>query len=120
MATTTTTKIPEGKYIPTLDSDSDDALIRPAKPVTGIPNTPAPIRTASQPDAIDSPHGKEMFPIVPKVLELFRGDSAEAKRWMDTPHPVFGGATPGEMVKTTDGYRKVEALLNQLEYGVYV
>lgn len=55
-----------------------------------------------------------------RATDLFAGDTAAAGRWMKTPRPALGGATPLELATTGVGARQVEALIHKLENGVFV
>jgi putative toxin-antitoxin system antitoxin component (TIGR02293 family) len=48
------------------------------------------------------------------------GAEAEAREFMTTPHPELDGRTPFDAAKTDLGARRVEAILNALEYGLAV
>lgn len=48
------------------------------------------------------------------------GTVEEAGRWLMRPAMALGGRRPIDVITTPDGYRTVETLLNQLEYGVYI
>ena len=51
--------------------------------------------------------------------ELHDGDADAARRWMQTPKPALGGATPLEYAKIEVGAREVEHLIGRLEHGVF-
>ncbi len=44
----------------------------------------------------------------------------DAREFLDPPHPLLGGGTPRELVKTEAGVRQAESLLMKLEYGLPV
>ena len=48
------------------------------------------------------------------------GNEAEAKTWLNTPHPLFGERPPIEIAATDDGARQVERLLHNIEHGLPV
>lgn len=48
------------------------------------------------------------------------GAEAEAREFMTTPHPELDGRTPFDTGRTDLGARRVEAILNALEYGLAV
>jgi len=52
------------------------------------------------------------------ALALFEGDADAARRWLTTPQPGLGGATPIAFGATEVGGREVEALLGRLEHGI--
>jgi len=57
--------------------------------------------------------------IVSQTQQLFEGDVAAVNRWLRTPQPALGGATPVEYAGTEAGAREVEALIHRLEHGVF-
>ena len=48
------------------------------------------------------------------------GTEAEAREFMTAPHPELDGRTPFDAAKTDLGARRVEGILNALEYGLAV
>lgn len=48
------------------------------------------------------------------------GDGAEARTFIHRPHPELGGQSPLAAASTELGARRVEAVLNALEYGLPV
>ena len=57
----------------------------------------------------------ELYALATQVV----GDEALARRWMQTPRPVFGGQTPFELAHSELGAREVEHLLHRVEHGVF-
>jgi putative toxin-antitoxin system antitoxin component (TIGR02293 family) len=53
------------------------------------------------------------------AIELFEGDIAAARSWMQTPKRALGENSPLEMARTELGAREVENLLGRLEHGVF-
>jgi putative toxin-antitoxin system antitoxin component (TIGR02293 family) len=53
-----------------------------------------------------------------KAVDLFEGDVAAARRWLQTPQPALGGQVPLEIASTEVGAREVENLIGRLEHGV--
>jgi len=53
------------------------------------------------------------------VLEMFRGDRAEARGWLFDKPRAFGGATPIEISRTELGASEVEHLIGRIRHGVY-
>jgi len=52
------------------------------------------------------------------ILELSRrvlGDPARASEWLDRPCVQLGGHTPRDMLDSSDGARRIEELLLQLD-----
>lgn len=52
------------------------------------------------------------------AVDLFEGDVAAARQWLETPQPGLGGVTPIEFASTEVGAREVENLIARLEHGV--
>jgi len=52
------------------------------------------------------------------AVDLFEGDVAAARQWLQTPQPGLGGEIPIEFASTEVGAREVENLIACLEYGV--
>lgn len=59
-----------------------------------------------------------MARIIDRALDLFAHDAAAARRWLDTPRPALGGATPLDFARTDPGAREVEDLIGRLEHGI--
>jgi putative toxin-antitoxin system antitoxin component (TIGR02293 family) len=53
------------------------------------------------------------------AVDLFEGDTAEARKWLQTPQPGLGGETPLDFASTEVGARAVENLIGRLEHGVF-
>jgi putative toxin-antitoxin system antitoxin component (TIGR02293 family) len=47
------------------------------------------------------------------------GDRDEAMRWLGTPVRVLDFATPISLLGTSEGTRRVEDVLGQMEHGVW-
>ena len=54
-----------------------------------------------------------------RAVELFEGDVAGARQWLQMPKPALGGEIPLEIAATEAGAREVEDLVGRLEYGVF-
>jgi len=54
-----------------------------------------------------------------KTVELFEGDVAAAREWLQSPANAFAGRTPLQMAETEVGAREVEHLIGRLEHGVF-
>jgi putative toxin-antitoxin system antitoxin component (TIGR02293 family) len=54
-----------------------------------------------------------------KAVNLFEGDVAAARRWVQTPQEALGNRTPLGMASTRVGKREVENLILRLEQGVF-
>ena len=59
-----------------------------------------------------------MARIIDRALDLFAHDADAARRWLDTPRPALGGATPLDFARTDPGAREVEDLIGRLEHGI--
>jgi putative toxin-antitoxin system antitoxin component (TIGR02293 family) len=70
-----------------------------------------------QPD--ESERLLRMSTVFEKAVELFEGDRDAAMRWLRTPQPALGNATPFDFARTEVGAREVEDLIGRLEHGVY-
>ena len=53
------------------------------------------------------------------ALQLFEGDAAAARRWLDEPANAIGGNTPLHHLDTEAGADEVQDLIGRLEHGVY-
>lgn len=53
-----------------------------------------------------------------QAVELFEGDRAAAKRWLERPNRALAGRSPLELAETEIGGRVVEDLIGRLEHGV--
>jgi len=53
------------------------------------------------------------------AVDLFEGDSAAARQWLDRPQSGLSGAVPLEFVSTDVGTREVEKLITRLEHGIF-
>ena len=52
------------------------------------------------------------------AVELFEGDRAAAREWLQRPQPGLGGEVPLELASTDVGAREVEKLIARLEHGI--
>lgn len=57
--------------------------------------------------------------ILDMAIDLFEGDTAEARKWLLSPQPGLGGEIPLEFASTEVGAREVENLMGRLEHGVF-
>ena len=53
-----------------------------------------------------------------KTVDLFEGDVAQARRWLESPQRGLGGEIPLDLASTDAGAREVENLIGRLEHGV--
>ena|SRR5437867_1157517 len=58
--------------------------------------------------------------IFAQALQLFEGDVAAARRWLNSPQISLAGARPLDMIKTDIAAREVENLIGRLEHGIPV
>lgn len=49
------------------------------------------------------------------AVRVFGGDRCKAEHWLNRPSVQLGGRTPLEMASTTEGARRVEELLAQVD-----
>lgn len=54
-----------------------------------------------------------------RSVELFEGNTDEARHWLGAPQPALGHRSPLAMATTEVGAREVEALIGRLEHGVF-
>ena len=54
------------------------------------------------------------------AAEMVWDDREDAREWLTQPHPELGGRTPIESALTELGARRVEQVLDKLEYGLPV
>jgi putative toxin-antitoxin system antitoxin component (TIGR02293 family) len=47
------------------------------------------------------------------------GGKDRAMRWLGTPVPSLGYATPISLLHTPEGYGRVEAILGRIEHGIW-
>jgi hypothetical protein len=67
------------------------------------------------PESVDM---AEIVEIVARAIEVF-GDRTKALRWIRTPIPSLGDATPEEMLERDGGIEQVEEVLGRIEHGVW-
>ena len=60
----------------------------------------------------------EIVEVIARAVEVF-GDRAKALRWLRTPLPTLGDATPEEMLEREGGIEQVEQALGRIEHGVW-
>ena len=53
------------------------------------------------------------------ALQLFEGDSEQARRWLSQPARALGGVSPLAYLDTEAGAAEVRRLIGRLEHGVY-
>lgn len=53
-----------------------------------------------------------------QAIQLFEGDEAMAREWLEQPAKALGGQTPLEYLDTAAGANEVEDLIGRLEHGV--
>lgn len=52
------------------------------------------------------------------LVESIWENQAEARRFLNRPHPLLGGKTPLDVAQTELGARRVERLLHDVEHGL--
>jgi putative toxin-antitoxin system antitoxin component (TIGR02293 family) len=80
-----------------------------------------PVRTLNRRQRLLAPESDRLFRIghlFQRSLEVL-GDAESARHWMQSPKKALSGMTPLQMARTEIGARRVEALLGQLEHGVF-
>jgi putative toxin-antitoxin system antitoxin component (TIGR02293 family) len=55
-----------------------------------------------------------------KATNLFEGDNAATRAWLNAPCKALGGIAPLVVAETELGARAVEDVIGQLEHGVFV
>ena len=53
------------------------------------------------------------------AFELFEGDAAATRKWLETPQKALGGVSPLTLAESELGAREVEDLIGRLEHGVF-
>jgi len=56
--------------------------------------------------------------MIDRAIEVI-GNRDEAMRWLGTPVPGLDYATPISLLGTSEGARRVEDVLGQIEHGVW-
>jgi hypothetical protein len=54
------------------------------------------------------------------AVELFDGDLAATRAWLEGPAPALGGAAPINMLAAEPGFTAVMDLIGSLEHGVFL
>ena len=67
----------------------------------------------------DSARLLRRWSVFESALELFAGNFAEARRWLQSPARALGGRMPLEVAGTAAGATQVRDLIGQLEHGVF-
>jgi putative toxin-antitoxin system antitoxin component (TIGR02293 family) len=60
--------------------------------------------------------------VLESILELGKevlGSEEELNNWLHNPVFALDGKKPVDLIKTESGRRKVEAVLHQIEYGIF-
>jgi putative toxin-antitoxin system antitoxin component (TIGR02293 family) len=57
--------------------------------------------------------------IFDNAVNLFEGDVAAARTWLQTPQRGLGGEAPLDFASTEVGAREVENLIGRLEHGIF-
>jgi len=53
------------------------------------------------------------------ATDLFMGDAAQARQWLESPQRGLGGQVPLDYASTDAGAREVEYLIIRLQHGVF-
>lgn len=99
------------------ESNLDGAVIRR---VMRVPDRTLARRKAAKtfkPD--ESERLLRLSRVFERAVELFEGDRAAAKRWLERPAKALGGQTPLEAAETEIGAQEVDHLVGRLEHGVF-
>lgn len=56
--------------------------------------------------------------IFQQAIQLFEGNEAMARAWLEQPGKALGGRTPLEYLETEAGANEVEDLIGRLEHGI--
>ena len=75
-------------------------------------------RAAGRLEPAESDRLLRLSRIYGRAIELFEGDNRAALRWLETPLPALGRASPLAMSKSEPGALEVERLISRLEHGV--
>ena len=78
-------------------------------------------KNKKNPKAI-SQRKSDSLEILESILELGKkvlGTDDELNQWLHNPVFALDGEKPIDLIKTESGRRKVEAVLHQIEYGIY-
>jgi len=67
----------------------------------------------------DSARLLRRWSVFESALELFAGNFAEARRWLQSPARALGGRVPLEVAGTATGATQVRDLIGRLEHGVF-
>jgi putative toxin-antitoxin system antitoxin component (TIGR02293 family) len=70
--------------------------------------------------SVDESERTERLARVLAQAEYVWDDRAQAREWMSRPHPELADRTPLDVASTELGARRVEALLDQIFYGLPV
>lgn len=87
--------------------------------ITGIPNTTfsRSVRQGFTPE--QSEKIVRFIRVFDRAVELFEGDKAAARRWLNEPVRALDWKTPAELMASEAGAYEVMKLITRLEHGVY-
>lgn len=57
--------------------------------------------------------------VLDRALELFEGDEAAARRWLQKSRPIFDNQSGLELARSEIGAGEVKDLIGRLEHGVF-
>ena len=69
--------------------------------------------------AAESERLERLARVVALATDAF-GDEADARRFLETPHPLLEDRSPAEAARTELGARRVEEILGRMTHGVAV
>ncbi len=116
-----TRAVHEGFPVAVLERLSDE-LDAPQKMVllaVGIaPATLKRRRVSGHLNRAESDRVYRLTSIFQQAIQLFEGDEAMAREWLEQPEKALGGRTPLEYLETEAGATEVEDLIGRLEHGI--
>ncbi|MEA3274570.1 MAG: antitoxin Xre/MbcA/ParS toxin-binding domain-containing protein [Pseudomonadota bacterium] len=116
-----TRAVQEGFPVVVLERLADE-LDAPQKVVLlAVGIAPATLKRRRASGRLSLPESDRVFrlaSIFQKAMQLFEGDGALAREWLEQPQKALGGRTPMEYLDTEAGANEVEDLIGRLEYGV--
>jgi putative toxin-antitoxin system antitoxin component (TIGR02293 family) len=86
---------------------------------TGIPaRTLARRKEEGRLDPTESDRLARISWLFARALELFEGDTTDARDWLSKPQSALGGRVPLELAETNVGTQEVDYLIGRLEHGI--
>ena len=87
--------------------------------MSGIPNTTFNRSIKARFSAEQSERLVRIIRVLDRAVELFEGDKAEARKWLNEPARALGWKTPAEVMTSETGAYEVLRLITRIEHGVY-